>query len=420
MILVVCESPGKIAKIAGYLGKGHIVEASYGHFRDLHPNKLSVRIDQQYAPEYYINKKNVVQKLKSAMAKCNELYIASDIDKEGEAIGQHLLDVLKPKKYKRLSFSSITKKSILDSVKNATPINSNIVDSQKARRILDRLYGYLISPLLYNALKNEQINGISAGRVQSVALHIIIKRDIEIKTFYQDNTKPSHYHVNGIVGGYNVVLYHNDNPAKIDTVFYPRKLEQKIRLLMLLLSSSKYVLSDIIIKDSLQNPPPPFETSSLQKSAFTKLGMGCKTVMQVAQKLYEAGHITYMRTDSLHIDPAAQIDIKKTIKNKFGIEHYRKYEYHTKDASAQQAHEAIRPTKPELETLDLPQDQHALYTLIWQRTIASQMKPATMGNTKLVISIDNVHHSFTLVNNSQIIVYPGYLLVYGRETDDCN
>ncbi|XWV26601.1 topoisomerase I [Tupanvirus soda lake] len=436
-ILFIVESPGKIAKISKILGKNYLVKASVGHFRDLDNKSMSIDFDNNFEPIYVITKPDVVKNLKSAMRNCDMVYIASDLDKEGEAIGQHLYDVLRPSNYKRLVFNAITKEAILNSIKNAGKINKDLVNAQKARRILDRLYGYLISPIL-----QKQIGGkLSAGRVQSVAAKIVIDKENEIKEFMENNENSTYFKVNGIFSSLKAGLFQvtdkDDDIFETDEAYNGKTAHMpllntsnpnsKVITFMKKCLKSQFVIHSVGDKISTRHPSPPFETSTLQQEANRKFGMSVDTTMKTAQKLYEGGYITYMRTDSVEISPEGHKEIKKVIEEQYGKEYYQKTVYKNKSANAQEAHEAIRPTHPDLLSLEdeiSDELQIKLYKLIWQRTIASQMKPAKVNITTIQINIskyleekiDNPFYFF----QSQIekIIFPGFMKVYIESIDD--
>lgn len=414
-ILFVVESPGKISKISSYLGDDYVVVASYGHFRDLPEKKLGVNIDDNFAPNYVITKRKIASNLKSSMAKCDMLYIAADLDMEGEAIAQHIKDLLKPRKYKRLVFNAITKKDILHAIDNAGVIDDNLVAAQKARRIIDRLYGYLISPLLQQCVGPR----LSAGRVQSIALKIIVQKEEEIRQFIENSSSTFDYRFTGIfqhqIGTINTVMYRKDED-KSDHVALIKK-RKKVKSILGNCKESSYQITSNKTKLGTKNPPPPFDTCSLQQEASNVYRFSVSKTMTTAQRLYEAGYITYMRTDSVHISKEGHRLIKKSIKKHYSLEHYQKKVYQNKSANAQEAHEAIRPTKPILDVL--PEDitdvsQRKLYELIWKRAIASQMKPAETQTIKIQISISEEPHYY-FMGKLESLLYPGYLMVYGKE-----
>lgn len=426
-ILFVCESAGKIQKISSILGKGYKVKASYGHFRDLDRKSMSIDFEDNFKPQYVITNPKVVHDLKSSMSGIDTLYIASDGDLEGESIAQHLYDVLKPKNYKRIVFNAITKDAIMKGIKNAGEIDKNAVSAQKARRVLDRIFGYSISPLL-----SRQIGGsLSAGRVQSVATKLIIDKENEIINFIEKNSDSTYFRVSGVFSKLKSTLYQT---AKYISEAYDGKIaniqltdDDPYYLIKELLSNclkSDFTVHVVFDKLATRNPAPPFETCTLQQEASRKFGFSVDMTMKVAQKLYEGGFITYMRTDSIEISKEGHDEIKKVIIDEYGSDYYQKNEYKNSSSSAQEAHEAIRPTHPELLTLEKEiQDplQIKLYKLIWQRTIASQMKPAKINITTIQIDISKCLKSKPLYyfqSSIEKIVFAGFMKVYIESLDD--
>ena len=347
-ILFIVESPGKIKKISQILGKNYIVKASVGHIRDLDPNKMSVDIDNYFEPIYIIMKHDVVKNLKNAMKNVDMVYLAADSDREGEQIAQSLYDVLKPKKYKRLRFNAITKTAITDAIKNADKIDKNLVDAQKARRVLDRLYGYLISPILQKQLGGK----LSAGRVQSVAAKIVIDKENEIENFIDKNSDSSFFKVNGLFSGIKATLYESSNKksyllekpfkGKIAQLSIVDDNEDEPNLNVIIFMKkclkSEFMIHAVFDKIANKSPTPPFTTSTLQQEANRKFGMSVDLTMKIAQKLYEEGYITYMRTDSVEISQDGHKEIKKVIEKEYGEEYYQKNVYKNKSVSAQMAH----------------------------------------------------------------------------------
>ena len=430
-ILFIVESPGKVAKISKFLGKNYIVKASVGHFRDLDPNCMSIDFDNNFDPHYVITKPDVVKNLKSAMRNIEMVYIATDSDFEGFAIAQHLIDVLKPKNYKRLVFNSITKEAILTAIKNAGPNNKNYVDTQKARRVLDRLYGFLISPIL-----QKQIGGqLSAGRVQSVATKIIIDKENEIKDFIEKNVDSTYFKVNGLFSKLKANLFTTDEPntdeayaGKVAHIALskPPKPNSKIVTFMNKCLKSEFVVHSVGDKIAIRNPSPPFETATLQQEASRKFGMTIDITMKTAQKLYEGGYITYMRTDSVEISPEGHKEIKAVIDKQYGKDYYQKNVYKNKSANCQEAHESVRPIHPDLLSLENEIDdafQIKLYKLIWQRAIASQMKPAKINVTTIQIDIskyvnEKIEPFYYFQSQIEKVIFPGFMKVYVESVDD--
>jgi DNA topoisomerase I len=436
-ILFVVESPGKINKISGFLGNNYIVKASVGHFRDLDPKKMSIDFENHFEPIYIITKADVVKNLKESMKKADLLYIATDLDREGEGIAQHIYDVLKPKQYKRLKFDSITKASILAAIKDAGEIDENLVDAQKARRILDRLYGYLISPLLRKHLGGD----LSAGRVQSPTVELVIDRENEINEFLGENSDKSFFKIRGTFDKIKSTLYestdknahkiktgvelkgktaqialiHSDNPHSKVIIFLKRCLRSTFKI---------HFVGD---KIATRSPAPPFTTSTLQQEANRKLSMPIDATMSTAQKLYEGGFITYMRTDSVEISEEGHKEIKQVIEKEYGTDFYQYKKYLNKSAGAQEAHECIRPVHPEVLNLDeeggIDQYQIKLYKLIWRRTIASQMKPAKINVTTIQITISKyiegeLEPFYYFQSQLEQVIFPGFMSVYVESVDD--
>ena len=414
-ILFVVESPGKISKISGYLGKNYKVVASVGHFRDLHAKKLSVDIDNDFEPDYVITNHKSAKNMANCMKKCDQLYVATDLDMEGEAIAQHILDYLKPKSYKRVIFNSITKDSINKAIQNAGKLNQNMADAQKARRIIDRLYGYLISPLLQKKFGAK----LSAGRVQSIATRLIIDKETMIQEKIAENDGCFYYNITGD--------FEYDDGKTISAAMhkvsddYSEKYRQsktsRVKYIMGLCLKSSYRVSHVKISQSIRNPPPPFDTCALQQQA-TKHGFTVESCMRIAQKLYESGYITYMRTDSVDISADGHKLIKSAIGEIYGKKFYKKTIYQNKTKNAQEAHEAIRPTNPSAQILpDTVDDyQKRLYDIIWKRTMASQMKPAKIDVNNVQISISKLKSKYYFQGSQESIDFPGYLIVYGKES----
>ena len=431
-ILVVVESPAKIGKISKFLGPKYRVEASMGHFRDLDPKSMSIDFNNNFEPKYVITKPDVLKKLKAAMKGVSMLFVASDMDLEGTAIGKSLVDELKPKKYKRLIFNEITKEAILSSVKNATILNPNEINAQKTRRVLDRLYGYLISPILSKQIKP----GLSAGRVQSPAVELVVEKENEIKNFLEKNSNSSNFKATGVFSSIRAQLFE----AKV-IVIGEEAFEGKRALIPLIDSSNpnikaiafmKRCLKSIFVVHSIENkiatrsPSPPFTTSTLQQEANRKFSLPIDLTMSIAQKLYEGGYITYMRTDSLEISKEAHANIKAVIIDSFGKEFYHKNTYTNKNVSAQLAHEAIRPTDSsvlDIESEVSDQNQIKLYKLIWQRTISSQMSQAKINQTYLQISIskyleENINPFYYFQSIIEKIIFLGFMKVYTESSDE--
>ncbi len=404
--LVIVESPTKATKIKSYLGNDFTVKSSYGHIRDLQDNNISIDLKDGFRPLYVIPsaKTKVVEELKKLAAEAETVWLASDEDREGEAIAWHLYDVLglTPEKTKRIVFHEITKPAILEAVKNPRDIDMNLVAAQQARRVLDRLVGFELSPVLWKKIQPK----LSAGRVQSVALRLVVDREREIQAFGNE-------------------LYY-----KVDAVFVPEGTRTKVKATLDKRFSSReetldflnrsigaeYSVCDVTSKEGTRSPAAPFTTSTLQQEAARKLGMSVSQTMQVAQKLYEEGLITYMRTDSVNLSTLAINSAKKLICDNFGEEYSRPRQYKTKSKSAQEAHEAIRPTYLDREDIQGTSYERRLYQLIWKRTVASQMSDARMLNTTIQIAGDKTDRKFIV--ESARVLFDGFLKLYIESTDD--
>ncbi|OFX33352.1 MAG: DNA topoisomerase I [Bacteroidetes bacterium GWA2_32_17] len=407
--LVIVESPAKAKTIEKFLGEGYIVKSSFGHIRDLSKKKLGVEIEDNFKPNYEIpeDKLKTVAELKKFSKKVKTVWLASDEDREGEAIAWHLFETLELKKTstKRIVFHEITKEAIQNAIKNPRGIDYNLVNAQQARRILDRLVGFELSPLLWKKIRPS----LSAGRVQSVAVRLIVEREREIFTF-----KPvSQYKISGIfiITDKNGKKY--EVKADIQKGFTTKK--EAIDFLEKC-KKSTFTILDISIKPSTKSPAPPFTTSTLQQEASRKLGFSVLQTMTLAQKLYEAGHITYMRTDSVHLSDLAIATSKKEIDEKYGKQYSKTRQFQTKSKGAQEAHEAIRPTYFSNNTVSASANEKRLYELIWKRVIASQMSDAAIEKTIVTISISNAREQFNITG--EVIKFDGFLKVYMESTDD--
>ena len=402
--LVIVESPAKAKTIEKFLGKDYVVRSSFGHIRDLPKKGLNIDKDNNFAPTYEISadKKKVVAELKK-LATGADVWLASDEDREGEAIAWHLTQALKldPKKTKRIVFHEITKPAIEEAIKNPRTVDINLVDAQQARRILDRLVGYELSPVLWKKVRA----GLSAGRVQSVSVRLIVEREREIREF----TAISSFKVTAIfnVGG-------EELKAELDTKF--KSIEEAQSFLQSCIDAT-FTVSAVDKKPGFRSPSAPFTTSSLQQEAARRLGYGVKQTMILAQKLYENGHITYMRTDSTILSTIAVDAAKNYITSNFGENYSKLQQYKTKNSSAQEAHEAIRPTN--FNALEAGDDgqQERLYKLIWQRTLASQMAQAKTDKTEIKISASPKFKNLFLAKG-EILTFDGFLKVYGGGKDD--
>ena len=401
--LVIVESPAKAKTIEKFLGDDYKVMSSYGHIRDL--KKRSFSIDTEtFAPQYEIptDKTRIVNELKAAAKQAKTVWLASDEDREGEAISWHLFEVLglKPENTKRIVFHEITKTAILDAIKHPRQIDQNLVNAQQARRVLDRIVGFKLSPVLWRKVKPS----LSAGRVQSVAVRLIVEREREINKFKSSD----YYRVTAqfiLPEGMTVNAELNHRFAtKEETEAF---LEQ--------CRDARFTVEDIQTKPVKRMPAPPFTTSTLQQEAAHKLNFSVAQTMMVAQRLYESGHITYMRTDSVNLSNLCLTTSKKYITEQLGEEYVNIRHYRTNSKSAQEAHEAIRPTYIDRTSLEGSSQERRLYDLIWKRTIASQMADASLEKTTATISIDGLQHKF--VASGEVVKFDGFLRVY-RETQE--
>ncbi|MEN9443997.1 MAG: hypothetical protein RIS47_887 [Bacteroidota bacterium] len=406
--LVIVESPAKAKTIEKFLGKDFTVLSSYGHIRDLSKKNFGVDVANGYQPDYLISedKKKVVAELKKSVKQATTVWLASDEDREGEAIAWHLAEVLglKPSETKRIVFHEITKPAILHAIENPRHIDIKLVDAQQARRILDRLVGFELSPVLWKKVKPS----LSAGRVQSVAVRLIVERERSIMAF----TPLSQFRV--------VAVFELEVNGKKE--LFKATLKDKIEtkeLATSFLESCKnfsFVVSDVQKKSLKRSPSAPFTTSTLQQEASRKLGFSVSQTMTVAQKLYEEGKITYMRTDSTNLSETALVAIEKVITENYGKEYFTKRAYKSKVKGAQEAHEAIRPTYAEKQNVSGGDTEKKLYDLIWKRTIASQMSDVLTNRTSVVIPSPMPKSPF--VANGDVIVFDGFLKVYFESSDD--
>lgn len=403
--LVIVESPAKAKTIEKFLGKDYKVLSSYGHIRDLKSKSFSIDVDNNFAPIYEIpsDKKSLVDNLRAEAAKADTVWLASDEDREGEAIAWHLFDVLEldPKKTKRIVFHEITKNAILHAIETPRDIDLSLVDAQQARRVLDRIVGFELSPVLWKKIKPS----LSAGRVQSVAVRLIVERENEIKAF-----KPEEYfRVSAdFVTSAGASLKAELNKRLPDYTQAKQLVED--------CKTAAFTVTDTSVKQVTKSPAPPFTTSTLQQEASRKLGFTVSQTMMIAQRLYEQGFITYMRTDSVNLSSLAINTISDEIKSTMGEEYLKVRKYHTSSKGAQEAHEAIRPTYISNHTIDGTPQEKRLYTLIWKRTIASQMADAQILKTTVDINISTRPERF--VATGEQIKFDGFLKVYIEGKDD--
>ncbi len=403
--LVIVESPAKAKKIEQYLGKDYKVMSSYGHIRDLKRKELSVD-EKTLNPDYEIpeDKKKVVADLKKNAKEAKKVWLASDEDREGEAISWHLCEVLglDEQKTSRIVFHEITKPAILYAIDHPRHLDMNLVNAQQARRVLDRIVGFKLSPVLWRKVKPA----LSAGRVQSVAVKLIVEREREIQGFKSE----PFYRVNAIF----TLADGSEVKAELDTRF---KTHDEALAFLEQCKSAVFTVGDITKKPLKRMPAPPFTTSTLQQEAVRKLGFTVSQTMMVAQRLYESGRITYMRTDSVHLSTLALNACKEEIIKEYGAEYSHPREFQTKSKGAQEAHEAIRPTFA-TDKGEWTNQERRLYDLIWKRTIASQMAEAKIEKTTATINIDNRGEHF--MANGEVVVFDGFLKVYRESTDDEN
>jgi len=401
--LVIVESPAKAKTIEKFLGKDFVVKSSFGHIRDLSKKNLGIDIEKGFKPEYIVNedKKKVVDDLRKNSAEAQTVWLASDEDREGEAIAWHLSEVLKldPKKTKRIVFHEITQNAIQNAIKNPRDIDYNLVNAQQARRILDRLVGFELSPILWKKVKPA----LSAGRVQSVAVRLLVEREREVFAF----KSTSFFKVNALFKG--DVEIKAELSDKLNTLKETLELIENCK-------EATFTISDVSKKPSKKTPAPPFTTSTLQQEASRKLNFSVSQTMTIAQKLYEAGHITYMRTDSVNLSELAIDAAKKTICDEFGEKYHNPRRFKTKSKGAQEAHEAIRPSYFDKHKITASSAEQRLYELIWKRTIASQMSDALLEKTVVTINISTSNYKF--IASGEVILFDGFLRVYLESTDE--
>ena len=403
--LVIVESPAKAKTIERFLGSDFKVTSCYGHIVDLPSKELGVNIDNGFQPKYIVSgdKKKVVTNLKNLAKKAELVWLASDEDREGEAIAWHLSNALKldEKKTKRIVFHEITKKAILDAIQNPRKINYDLVNAQQARRVLDRLVGYQLSPVLWKKIKG----GLSAGRVQSVSVRLIVERERDINSF----STSDYYKTNA--------EFLTSDRKKFKAIFETDfKMYDEVEKFLQKNMKSEFTVVSRTTKPALKNPTAPFTTSTLQQEASRKLSFSVIKTMTLAQKLYESGLITYMRTDSVNISNEAKFQAKEEIISRFGEQYYNGKDYKNKSSSAQEAHEAIRPTNLKVQNINSEYDQKRLYELIWKRTISSQMSPAKLERTTLKVGTNTYENLF--IAKGEILTFDGFLRVYLEGLDE--
>jgi DNA topoisomerase-1 len=402
--LVIVESPAKAKTIEGFLGEGYVVRSSFGHVRDLAKKDLGVDIENNFTPNYEVSadKQKVITELKKLTKEASIVWLATDEDREGEAISWHLAEALNldPKKTKRIVFHEITKTAIKNAIANPRNIDKNLVDAQQARRILDRLVGFELSPVLWKKVRPS----LSAGRVQSVAVRLIVEREREIMNF--KSTSAYRVTANFISGSALV-------KAELGTRF--KTLDEARKFLNECINAD-FVIESVETKPTKKSPAPPFTTSTLQQEASRKLGFSVAQTMVVAQRLYESGKITYMRTDSVNLSETAINQAKEAITNNYGAKYLHIRQYKTKSKGAQEAHEAIRPSYIDQSTITGDSADKRLYELIWKRTIASQMSDAELEKTNVVIRSSNSSEKFTA--QGEVLKFDGFLKIYMEGTDD--
>ena len=406
--LVIVESPAKAKTIEKFLGSEYKVMSSYGHIRDLEKKDFGIDLNHDFKPRYIVSedKKKIVTELKKYAKDAERIWLASDEDREGEAIAWHLYEVLglKNKETKRIVFHEITKTAILQAIENPRSIDLNLVDAQQARRVLDRIVGFELSPILWRKVRPS----LSAGRVQSVAVRLIVEREREINAFVPE-------------AAYRVIaLFILPDGSTVLKAELSKRLKTKEEALALLekCRNATFTIDDIVTKPVKKSPAAPFTTSTLQQEAAHKLGFTVAQTMMIAQKLYESGFITYMRTDSVNLSNLALGTAKEAILEQYGEPYYKFRQYHTKSKGAQEAHEAIRPTYISHQTIKGDEREKKLYDLIWKRTIATQMADAELERTTIYVGADGLKDKF--VASGEIIKFDGFLQVYMESSDEEN
>ena len=402
------ESPAKAKTIEKFLGKDYKVMSSYGHIRDLKKKEISIDL-KSLEPDYEIpdEKKKLVAELKASAKKADKVWLASDEDREGEAISWHLCEVLglDEANTSRIVFHEITKPAILQAIEHPRHLDMNLVNAQQARRILDRIVGFKLSPVLWRKVKPS----LSAGRVQSVAVRLIVEREREIQKF---NSEPF-YRVNATFVMFDEEEHPTEIKAELDQRF---KTHEEVTAFLEKCKDAKFEIENVSKKPLKRTPAPPFTTSTLQQEAARKLGFTVSQTMMIAQRLYESGRITYMRTDSVNLSQFCKDASAEEIVQVYGKEYSMTRNYHTSSKGAQEAHEAIRPTDMTAKSIDGTNQEKRLYELIWKRTLASQMADAQIEKTTVTIGIDTASEKFVV--NGEVVVFDGFLKVYMESTDD--
>jgi len=406
--VVIVESPAKAKTIEKFLGKDFKVVSSFGHIRDLAKKNIGIDIDNGFNPRYIItdDKKKVVAELKKSVKDAAAVWLASDEDREGEAISWHLMEVLglSPENSKRIVFHEITKEAIQKAIQNPRPLNMNLVNAQQARRVLDRLVGFELSPILWKKIQPA----LSAGRVQSVAVRLIVEREREIISFKSESSfrASGEFTFTGEDGSEGTITA--ESSSRFTT-------EKDAEAFLMVCKDALFSIDDITVKPGTRSPAPPFTTSTLQQEAYRKLGLSVAQTMSVAQRLYEAGKITYMRTDSTNLSQLAINTAVKVITSEFGEKYSKSRQYKTKSKGAQEAHEAIRPTYMDNREVPGNAQEKRLYDLIWKRTLASQMSNAEIERTTITIGMSNSKSGF--IAQGEVVRFDGFLKVYRESTD---
>ncbi|MEA3460787.1 MAG: type I DNA topoisomerase, partial [Bacteroidota bacterium] len=407
--LVIVESPAKAKTIERFLGKSFTVKSSFGHIRDLAKKNLGIDVDGGFAPQYIVptDKKKIVKELKSLVKESDLVWLATDEDREGEAIAWHLFEELEldKEKTRRIVFHEITKDAIVNALENHRNIDTHLVNAQQARRVLDRLVGFELSPLLWKKVKPS----LSAGRVQSVAVKLIVEKEREIQKF----SPKKYFRVTGKFSVPNGFGGETQLKADLSKRF---DSQEEAESFLKKCQASDFVVDSVEKKPLKKNPAPPFTTSTLQQEASRKLGFSVNQTMSVAQRLYESGKITYMRTDSVNLSKLAIGTAAGKIKEAFGDKYLRTRNFTTKTKGAQEAHEAIRPTYMDQSTVEGSRQEQRLYELIWKRTLASQMSEAQLEKTSISILVSGAPERF--IATGEVLIFDGFLKVYMESTDD--